>query len=81
MPDDEQEVNCALGICCGGTDGKQQRALASWIRKHTSALSSNDALAVSTAILAGWDLAPKDSLLQLKQEIAAYARGFPYEEH
>jgi hypothetical protein len=44
-------------------------------------MSSNDALAVSTAILAGWDLAPKDSLLQLKQEIAAYARGFPYEEH
>ncbi len=81
MPDDEQEVCCALNICCGGTNGKQQRALASWLRRRSGVqrVTPQDFEVIAAALLEGFDLAPKDSLVQLKQEIAAYAREYPYE--
>ncbi len=78
MPDDEQEVNCALGVCCGGDDGdKQARAIAHLIGRHVGhaplTLES-----VARAVMASFDLAEKGTLQAFKDSVARLARGNPY---
>lgn len=71
----EQTENCILEICCEPT--KSMHALAK--RLHDEAgLSPADAATVAQFIKANWDLAPKGSLKQLIDTVAANARDYPY---
>ncbi len=78
--DDQQQVNCALEICCGDADGgqKQRRAVAHLIGKavgHRPLTLEN----VADAVCSTFDLAEKGTLKAFKDSIAEYARGDAYE--
>ena len=77
--DDEQEVNCVVGACCGEPDDltKRQRALASWLARKTH-LTDIAAELVAKALLDGFDFAPHGTLGKLTHRIAELARGNPY---
>ena len=77
--DDEQEVNCVVGACCGEPDdlGKRTRALTSWLVRHAH-LSHGEAERTAAALLNGFDFAPHGTLGKLTHRIAELARGNPY---
>ena len=81
MADDDpndQQANCILEVCCGDPDSKQPKALAQWLRRKVG-LDHAVAMHVAAALIAGWDFAPKGSLVAFKTAIAALARGNDYE--
>lgn len=78
MPDDQQEANCILEVCCGDPNSKQPQALTAWLKRKTG-LDHAVSRHVAAALIAGWDFAPKGSLVQFKTAIAELARGNPYE--
>lgn len=77
MPDDTQEVNCVLGVCCG-KDGKQHKALTDQIVRETK-VSPADARKVAAWMLTKYDFAEKGTLKPLIDSIAKLARGNDYE--
>lgn len=79
MPDDEQEVNCVVGACCGGADDhlKRRKALTSWLEKHGSLMHA-DAKVAAEALLDGFDFAPKGTLSKFISRVSELARGNPY---
>lgn len=77
MPDDEQEANCILGICCG-RDGKQLKALMHWLMRNAG-LTQEDAHRTGALLLDAWDFAPKNSLVAYRDRVAYLARGNNYE--
>lgn len=76
MPDDNQEANCIVGICCG-KDGKQLRALSHWLTRHTN-LTEDQAREAAAAMLTKWEFAIKGTLAPLKESFAELARGNDY---
>ena len=80
MPDDQQEANCALGVCCCEENcaDKRRKALASILRKnlgHTPCTPES----VANVILNKFDLAEKDTLKPFVESIARLARGKDYD--
>lgn len=76
--DDQQQVNCALEICCGGDDNaKQVKALAEILTKNLGP-GKHELKMVAASILHSFDLAEKGTLKPFKDSIAKLARGNPY---
>lgn len=78
MPDDTQEVNCILEVCCGGPDSKQPKALAEMLQRKVG-LSKTDARHAANFLIGAFDFAEKGTLVAFKASIAALARGNAYE--
>lgn len=81
MPDDQAEVNCAIGVCCGDEkDGgvKQRRAVAAMIGRRVGHKPLTLAH-VADAVCDLFDLAEKDTLKPFVESIAKLARGNDYE--
>jgi hypothetical protein len=79
MADDQQDACCIIGLCCGGDDGKKQTdALAQWLKHYVGGLDHGVRQHLATVLLAGWDFAPKGSLVELKRTLGAMARAYPY---
>lgn len=82
--DDQQQVNCVLGICCGlddeptQVDPKQIKALTEILTKNLGP-GKHDLKAVAASILHSFDLAERGTLKPFKDSVAKLARGFPYE--
>lgn len=77
--DDQQQVNCALEICCGGDDkDRQVKALTQILSKNLGGPGKHDIALVAASILHSFDLAEKGTLKPLKDSIAKLARGNPY---
>lgn len=76
--DDQQQINCALEICCGGDDNaKQVKALTQILTKNLGG-GKHELEAVAASILHSFDLAEKGTLKPFKDSIAKLARGNPY---
>lgn len=74
----DQQACCLLEICCGGSDGKNVKALTEVARHALPFLSHEEANEVADWIARNWDLAPKGTLYDFKQAIAKLAKGAAY---
>lgn len=77
MPIDQQEANCVIEVCCG-KDGKQQKALTVVLSRELN-IPQNDARHIAVWLVQHFDFAPKGTLYDFKQAIAALARSADYE--
>ena len=74
-----EAANCILEVCCGGNDGKQQRAFAEMLELNVPGLNKREAKETAAWLCSEFDFAPKGSLFEFKQAVARLARGHDYE--
>ena len=68
-------VCCILAVCCPGGSERQRATLAEAISEAVEYVKPEDARKCADWVIDHFDLAPKDSLVALKGEIARLAKG------
>jgi len=79
--DDQQQVNCASGVCCNQGDGDRAKRIKSWVKLLTHALGAGpySPEQIGEYLDETWDVAGKGTLYAFKEWVVkVYKAGTPH---